>query len=220
MRDGHSACRHVILLRHTRHPIFCASRVWDEHLEHGALLRKTEDAFQNESDAIVKRRTVTNHGVVTAYVSLWQIRAQLQERPPQDVTLRGPESANLTKDEEEVIEKKRGAFVRDGVIPSRFTAYLDAVRSHDLNMTHLATVCWGVLHCGKRPGFLCPGAPNDELYVPLSPEIALCAGTDDREVGPASVAKLNAALLLREKRLLFGHSDDVKAFLTRLSLTP
>jgi hypothetical protein len=68
--------------------VFCTKRVWDEHLEHG-LFEQVERAFQSEVVSIVARGTVVDHQAVTAYASIWQIRAQLADTPLEDVVLRG-----------------------------------------------------------------------------------------------------------------------------------
>jgi hypothetical protein len=128
-----------------------------------------ELAFQHEVASILERATVTDHRAITAYASIWEIRAQFACRPPEDVVLRGISSGPLTKDQEEIIEGKWGAFSRRGSLPGRFAASIEATREHDFNMTRLGSVRWGVLRTSDCPGFVCPGSPAGELYIPLPP---------------------------------------------------
>jgi hypothetical protein len=199
-------------------PIFCAKRVWDQHLEH-SLFRQVEHAFQNEVASILDRATVVSHQAVTAYASIWQIRAQLAGQPPEDVVLNGIPSEHLTKDQEEILEKKHGAFTRGGSLPGRFVAFFDATRGHDINMAKLGDVRWAVLRATARPGFVCPGSPAGELYVPVTPTLALIAGYRDREVAPATVDDLNLSLLAKPPRMIFGHPADIAAFIGRIPTT-
>jgi hypothetical protein len=196
-------------------PVFCVKRVWDERVEHG-LFQQVESAFQNALSAVLERGTVDDHDAITAYASIWQIRAQLGERPPEDVMLNGVPAERLTKEEEEIIEWKRGAFTRDGALQGRFAASIHATRSHDFNMVQLAAVRWGVLRTKDRPGFVCPGAPAGAPYIPVTPTLALVAGHRDREVDRVQIDHLNGSLLSRSSRLIFGHPTEVDALLARI----
>lgn len=197
-------------------PVFCVKRVWDEHLEHG-LFRQVEGAFQNALASVLEQATVVDHGAITAYASIWQIRATLGERRLEDVVLHGVPREQLTKDQEEIIEKKHGAFTRDGSLPSRFAAFLDATRGHNFNMAQLASIRWGVLRTREGPGFVCPGSPARELYIPVTPALALIAGYRDREVSRADIDHLNGPLRSSASGLIFGHPTDVAAVLGQIT---
>lgn len=195
--------------------IFCAKRVWDQRVEHG-LFCKIEAAFQEEVESILQLGTVRNHRAVTAYVSIWQIRAQLAERPPKDVVLHGIPSERLTKDQEEILERKHGAFTRGGSLAGRFAASVDATRGHDIIMSSVGDARWGVLRATEGAGFVCPGSPSGELYIPVTPTLALITRYRDRALTRANVDDVNLSLLAKKPRLIFGHPTDVAAFLARV----
>ena len=148
-------------------PVFCAKRVWDQHLEQG-LFRHVEQVFQNEVRSVLGRgdrgRSPCGHRLRLDLA----IRGSLADTPPEDIVLRdlknGPR--DLTKQQEEIIESKHGAFTRGSSLPARFAAFMDATRGHDFNMLRLDGVRWGVLRTVGCRGFLCPGAPAGQLYIP------------------------------------------------------
>jgi hypothetical protein len=195
--------------------IFCAKRVWDERLEHGGLVRRVERAFQNEIDTVVDRGTVSDYRAITEYVSIWQIRGRLADKPPDDVVLHrlSHSSERLPKDQEETIEAKHGAFERGDSIPGRFVASMEATRDHDINMSQLGGIRWGVLRAKGEHHFVCPGSPAGELYVPVDPTLALIAGRGDSDLSSENVDHLNRSL--KPGSLIFGHPADVEAFLGR-----
>jgi hypothetical protein len=193
--------------------IFCAQRVWDQRLEHGAQTLEIEDAFLAEAEAILKTGRVTNHDAVSAYLSLWQIRSDLREQPPEDVQLAGIEPSGwLTKEQEENVEARHGAFARGNQVPGRFIASLGAITKHDQHMRALAGRRWGVLHARGRLRYICPDRPDRETAIPLTRTRALVAGVSDQDVGDETVADLNRQSLAHASRFIFGHPDDVRAF--------
>ena len=193
--------------------IFCAQRVWDQRLEHGALTRRIEAAFLAESEAILKTGRVTNHDAVTAYLSLWQIRSELCEQPSEDLQLVGIEPSSwLTKEQEENVEARHMAFARGDRVPGRFIASLDAMRKHDQHMHALAGRRWGVLHARGTLRYICPDRPDRELAIPLTRTRALVAGVSDQDVGNDTVADLNRQSRAHASRFIFGYPDDVHAF--------
>jgi len=105
--------------------VFCVKRVWGENLERGHF-RKVEGSFHETVKSALNTGSITNHQSVTAYVTIWQIRAQFAECPPDDVMLQGMDSSplsDLTRDEEEIVEKRVihccGALLsRDGIVRS------------------------------------------------------------------------------------------------------
>jgi hypothetical protein len=133
-------------------------------------------------------------------------------RPPEDVTLVGIESAVLSKDREEILEKKGYSFARGNTVPGRFGASISAIRAYDMAMQALKWTRWGVLRTSAVPGFLCPDRPNNELYIPVSPKIAFIAGHVDRELGAETVSELNRSAVNQALEYTFGHPTDVTAF--------
>jgi hypothetical protein len=208
LRDGHSTAFRA----KPDNDIFCAKRVWDQNLEQG-LFSQVERAFHAVVERTLAIGSVVDHRAVTEYISIWQIRARLANEPPDDVVLNGIRGSALTKDEEEILEKKRYAFARPGgVMPGRFSAFPDALRSHDVTMSRLTDVRWGVLRTKDCAGFVCSDHPANELYIPIAPTVALVAGYKDLVVGAVTVDDLNRSSQQQARRFVFGHPEDVAAF--------
>ncbi|MEI9948239.1 MAG: hypothetical protein WDO74_04495 [Pseudomonadota bacterium] len=195
--------------------VFCAKRVWGQNLEEG-LFSKLEQAFHSAVEGILATGAVVDHRAITEYVSLWRIRAQLAEEPPDDVVLNGISGSSLTKDQEEIVEKKGGMFARDGgVVPGRFGAFLDALRKHAIAMSGLGGIEWGILRARDCAGFICGDRPGNDLYIPIAPSVALVAGYEDLEVGSITVDDLNQSSQKQARSFVFGHPDDIAAFVAR-----
>lgn len=58
------------------------TEIWGDQPEYVALLAKTEAEFVAEVASCVERGTVTSQYAITAYLSMWEIRARLDEDPP------------------------------------------------------------------------------------------------------------------------------------------
>lgn len=193
--------------------IFCAKRVWSEHLEHGVLLAKIEADFLTEVETCISAGTVTSHKAITEYLSMWQIRAQLNAEPPPDVVLRGISGSDLTRDQEELLEKRGYVFARTGgVVPGRNTSYMMALRQHDITMTSLGELSWGVIRAVGPTRFICPDRPDGQAYIPITPGLALVAGLQDEAAADATVRQWNREAYEHCARLVFGHPDDIDVF--------
>lgn len=193
--------------------VFCCKRVWGEHLEHG-LFAKVERSFQVEVDSVLLSQTVKDHLAVSGYVSVWQIRDRLAEQPPDDAVLQGlsDSGAPLTKDQEEILEKKGAAFARRNKVLGRFGVSITATRDHDINMQRLGGIRWGVL-IARNSRLICPDRPDGELCIPITPTIALVAGYADQEIKPATVDDLNRSLLAHARCLAFAAPTDQSVLL-------
>jgi hypothetical protein len=192
--------------------VFCAQRAWSQKAEEGSF-RSVEDAFQVEVDAILSGRgTVSNHRVITAYLSIWQIRAQFALNPPDDLLLQevGEGSGDLTKAEEEIIERKGALFSRGPLVPGRLAAGLSAIRDHDANMVRIGEVRWGVLRgAGSPVGILCPDTPCESLWIPVNRHTVLVVGCADQPLRDATVRDLNESALKQANSWIVGHPEDV-----------
>ncbi len=198
---------------------FCAKRVWDQRLEHGALFRRVEKAFHHEAEHILKQGTVANHSVITEYISLWQLRSNFEAAPPESVEIKGVTNT-LTKEQEENLESRGMMFVRGSTILGRFVASMDMLPRHERNLEQLDGVRWGVMTAQGSSHFICPDHPACELYIPLTRSVALVAGYPDQAVGNVTVDDLNRAAFAQCRRFVFGHPTDMAAFFKTTALTP
>jgi hypothetical protein len=130
--------------------------VWSQQLERGIFLH-AENAFHEVVKSVASGRGIANHDAVTEYFLVWQIRANLAKRPPEDLALNGvSESTPLTRNDEEVLEKKGFAFLRGNVVPGRLNAWFHARRDLDYSMSNLAGTRWGIVRARDGVGFVCP----------------------------------------------------------------
>lgn len=193
--------------------IFCAKRVWGEHLEHGALLSDIEARFLTEVETCISRGTVTSHKAITEYLSMWQVRAQLNAAPPPDVALQGISGSGLTKDQEERLEKKGIGFARvGGVIPGRNSSYMIALRQHDLTMARYGDLLWGVIRVAGPIRFICSDCPGGQAYIPITPDLALVANLLDQIAGDTTIRQWNRESYEHCTRFVFGRPDDINVF--------
>ncbi len=188
--------------------IFCAKRVWDQGSE-ANFFRDIEDRFQDEVDYVVANNKVNRHAAITAYVSIWQIRAELAEEPPEDVALNGLDTAPyLTKAEEELIEQKHGAYARGNVVPGRLSAWIKIRRDYDMAMAKLRDLRWGVLQAPPTRRFICPDRPAHVMYIPVTPTLALAGRLPDVVLSEEHVDQLNRESFGQARVFVFGHPDD------------
>ena len=162
-------------------------------------------------DSILSLGTVLNHRAVSAYFAVWDIRAAFAANPPADMVLNGIEPASLTKDQEEILEKKGVAFLRGNGIPGRLASSPGGIFRFDAAMEKLRDVRWSVLRRVDGPGFVCPDRAVD-LFMPISPDSALLVikgGVRDQDVGPATVNDANRQVWEQACEYVFGLSRDI-----------
>ncbi len=195
--------------------IFCAKRVWSQHLEHGSLLSRIEEAFLTEVESCISTGTVTSDKAITEYCSMWDVRAHFDANPPPDVVLNGVTGSGLTKDQEEVLEKKHAGFVRTGgVVPGRNSSYILALRRHDNTMARYGDLSWRLVRAAGPTRFICPDR-LDHTSIPITPDLALVANLAVTTVDDATVRRWNREAYEHCGRLVFGHPDDIDIFVAQ-----
>jgi hypothetical protein len=193
-------------------PLFCARRVWTQKAE-SRIFKEVEDGFQREVISIISSGTVVDHRAITAYLSIWHIRAQLALNPPEDFVLNGVSEPPLTKDAEEALESAGIGFARGDTIPGRLAAELDAMMQHDFNLKGIGDVYWGVLRGPQTSGLLCPDNPARSRWIPLTRGIVLAAGYSDQALPIEAADHLNRSAFKQAHSWVFGHPKDIQSFL-------
>lgn len=193
--------------------VFCAQRVWSQKAE-ASIFKSVEDAFQREVERAIFLGTVHDHTAVSAYFSIWSIRSRLSSEPPEDWTLNGVGEDSFTKDEEERLEKRGFIFMRGATLPSRLVAQIGIMPEHDHKMKAMRDVRWGVLRGPDALGLLCPDHPGLS-WIPVNRHIILAARRSDHDLPIEAVNFLNQSAFDTAKSLVFGHPDDLRAFLKR-----
>ncbi|BEU95547.1 DUF4238 domain-containing protein (plasmid) [Acidovorax sp. DW039] len=189
--------------------LFCAMRAWDERAEQG-YMREIEDAFQSLAEAIIDGR-VKHVGffekpIVNDFFALWNIRAHRKSQPIADQPIKGnitPER-NLTKDQQELLEKHHIAFIRpDLTIPGRNLAGANIQTNLAIVRDQLTDARWGILKAGEGE-FIVPDNFSNVRIVPLTPTICLVSQSDNDILSLDEVAEINRYAIASRKKYVFA----------------
>lgn len=172
-----------------RSSVFCAKRNWDQKAE-VCLMADIEKSFHDEVNNI-KPFHSRNHSAISEYFILWRIRHNFHISRMDDVVLNGISGSGLTKEAEEVSESKGTLFVRDhGLVPARFMTGIQVLAQLDQQRSGVKGLKWGLLKA--RDGeFIVADCYYAMTFIPISPNLAFCAGYQDMEIDRASVANAN-----------------------------
>lgn len=175
--------------RHKRAKIFCTKRTWDQRAEHGYML-DIETAFHDELDNL-KEFSDRNHEALSRYHLLRRLRHQFHQADCQDLVLNGVTGSGLTKEQEEIVESKGGAFFRDeGVVVSRLVSGLEIQISLDCFWHNYSHIKWGLIQA-KEGEFIVADAYHHVPFMPVSPKMAFLAGAKDQVISRIEIGKLN-----------------------------
>lgn len=195
----------VLQLR-SNNSIFCAKRVWDQKTEAG-IGKHIEDRFQALARAIVSG-TVTTIGIfekriVEEFFSLWRTRHKFRLEGLEDVVLHGVTGDSLTKDQQEILERKHVMYALDGVMKGRLLAGVHVFRYQDQFIHDNKSMRWGIARsCSDE--FIVPDCFDDMMIVPVSPKIAIVADLPDLTLTHDQVVVINQAAISRASGYYFA----------------
>lgn len=188
--------------------LFCAKRVWDQGTEAG-VGKDIEDRFQALVDSILTGYTRVigyfEKTVVEDFFSLWRTRHKLRAEGLEDFKLEGIEGDSLTKDEQEILERKHIMFCREGVMPGRFAArmhvfgYMNTFRNDNQHMQ------WGII-CAGEGEFIVPDCFQDMMIVPVSPKLMIVADQPNSTLTRNEVAVINQTAIDRSTDYYFARN--------------
>ena len=168
---------------------FVAKRAWDQKSEHG-MMADIEKSFHDEVNNL-KSIDQRNHHAISKYFILWRIRHHIAISENQDSDVKGVTGSNLTKEQEENIEKAGGSFFRDnGQVPYRFTNAISLIQQLDEQLAEFANCKWGLLQSEKGE-FVVADCYQGLMLLPISPELAFCVGVDDMIIDTPTLASIN-----------------------------
>jgi hypothetical protein len=178
--------------------IFCASRAWDQRAETG-YMNRIEAEFQEIVDPIVDRKTETlapeRKAAIDRMYALWHMRSRYRELESQEVQLNGNVGSDLTKEQEENLEKNGYMFARkSGTMPARQLNGLELQLRIDNYARDLAAgvTRWGVISA-QSSEFIVPDVPSHGI-IPLTPRLALVQCAPDGMIIERNVAEINQAM--------------------------
>jgi hypothetical protein len=186
-RTGRVSVRAVrrgsIIRAKPNNPMLCARRAWDEGTETG-YMKRIEDAFQKSIDPIVAGTVSTLpaecKGIVDRAYALWYMRARFRSLESQEIHLNGLVGSDLTKEQEENLEKNGYMFARkNGAMPARQLNGIQLrMRVDDYARTLAVGVTrWGVITT-QSGEFIVPDVPVHGV-IPLTPRRALVHSAPD-----------------------------------------
>jgi hypothetical protein len=173
--------------------LFCAKRVWDQRAEHG-YMRKIENEFQDLAKRIVGGLgsiKPIEFNTVTNFFALWYLRAQWKNQPLPPQPVEGVLGEDLTKDQEEILEKKGVVFIRhDQTIHGRSILGGKIQIGIDRIAVRLAGAHWGIFKAIDGE-FIVPDTFARSAIVPVTPNICLVCGKENSMISKPEVAAIN-----------------------------
>jgi hypothetical protein len=198
----------VIRAKKPDNAIFCARRAWDQRAEAG-YMKRIEDDFQKIVGPIVEGKTQTLAPELKAPVdrmyALWYMRSRYRELESQEIQLNGIAGDDLTKEQEENLEKNGYLFTRkSGRIPARQLNGLELQLRIDSYARELAgsLTRWGVIST-QSGEFIVPDVPS-HCIIPLTPRLALIGPAPDGMIVERNVAEINRAMRATSRDYVFA----------------
>lgn len=198
-------CAKVIKVNSSNY-LFCAKRVWDQRTEAG-IGKNIEDRFQDLAESILTDSSkVIGHFekiVVEDFFSLWRTRQKFRVEGLEDLRLEGIEGDSLTKDQQEILERKHVSFFRDGVMPGRFAAQIHVIGYMNTFRENNRDMQWGVVRAGEGE-FIVPDCFQDMMIVPVSPKLMIMADQPNSILTRSEVAVTNQIAIARSTDYYFA----------------
>lgn len=185
--------------------LFCAMRMWDQRAESGFML-SIENAFHEVIDN-PKEFSERNHVAITEYWALWKLRFDYFHRDRRENTsLSGITGDNLTKLQEENIESKHGAFIREGgIIPARFSNGIQIQQAIDMISSLNRATTWGLL-TSTHGDFVVSDNYSELQILPITPTQVFVAKDSDFHISKDSLIMINRESVAASKKLYFARS--------------
>jgi hypothetical protein len=177
--------------------LFCARRAWDQRAEAG-YMKQIEDEFQVIIAPIIDGKleviTPEQKPIIDRMYALWYMRARLRDLEEQEIQLKGIAGDDLTKEQEENLEKNGYMFARKGgKLPARQLNGMQLQMRIDAYARELAAgvTRWGVISA-QSGEFIVPDLPSHTI-IPLSPRLALVGSAPDGVIVEQNLAEINNA---------------------------
>lgn len=187
--------------------LFCARRVWHQNAEVG-YCKRIEDSFQSLGEQILGgynySQSSKDNETVSLFYSLCRLRAELKSNPPE--TIKSPIDllgTVLTKDEEEILEKKGYYFCKEDGMPSQHWAAMQL----QVRISRLipSDTIWGLAQSTNLE-FLVPDSFGDIGIVPLSPTLCFVANSPSGNITDDNVAIINKIAIEKSTEYYFARN--------------
>jgi hypothetical protein len=204
----HQLHRTVVIRAKPDNAVFCARRAWDQRAESG-YMKRIEDDFQKIvgpiADGTAKTLASELRGAVDRMYALWYMRSRHRDLESQEIKLNEISGDDLTKEQEENLEKNGYVFARgSGRMPARQINGIELQFRIESYARDLATrvTRWGVIaaDCGE---FIVPDVPLHGI-IPLTPRLALVQSAPDGMIVERNVAEINKAIKAASQDYFFA----------------
>src|SRR4029077_622141 len=186
--------------------IFCAMRVWDERAESG-YMKGIEDAFQALAEKIIAGAVTVigdHHDTINEFFALWYLRARSKDGDHAEVQIKGVMGDALTKDQEEILEKKGMMFIRQGgIVPARQINGMQLQRYIDFYSEQWKAGRWGIVEA-QSGEFVVPDVPT-HMLIPLTPTLSVVYASLSGKIDVHNLAKINRDLMIASREYFFAH---------------
>jgi len=191
--------------RHKRAKIFCAKRNWDERAERG-YMTTIESNFHSQIDNLVSFQE-RDHKAISEYFALWRLRHKFHLGRIPNAPLAGIQGENLSKEQQEVLEKNGVGFVNEHAeIPARqLTGTQIQIGVMGLMKTTFSEMKWGLLKA-KKGQFLCADGYQELCLIPVSPKFVLAGNLGDKTLDYNEVALVNKQSVESATQFYFAKS--------------
>lgn len=185
---------------------FCAKRAWS-HREETGFMRQIEAAFQPLVEKIltgdVQSFNEDQNSILNEFFALWYMRARHRYLDKQEIQANGITGENLTKDQEEILERKGYAFARKG---GKFLArQLNGMQLQIKTGRYaedIKSTVWGIIRL-QEGEILIPDVPSHSI-IPLTPILCLVANSSGGFITKDNLAQLNYAVREASQEYFFA----------------
>ena len=201
----------------SRDEVFCVQRLWDQRAESG-YMKKIEDAFQKLVDRIVEEKIISfndnENKIICDMYTLWESRIfqreKFLEKETLFIQLNGIQGENLTKNEEEILEKKHGLYINENTEISNRNIIGFQIQRH-IDFSLYSNIKWGIVKSISKE-FIMPSNPitsegsNKTIIFPISSQYCLIPNFNFMYeiVNDEMVDELNNLMMKHAKLFYFG----------------
>jgi len=211
-RDGRVSLCDVLRRRVRRatpkDAVFCARRAWDHGSEAG-FMKSIEDAFQALAvkilDGSVSAIGDEEKRIINEFFALWYMRSRNRNLTSQEIQATGVTGGGLSKDQEEILERRGIMFARTGGrFPARQLNGLE-LRTRTFHYVHngLSATQWGIIQA-QGGEFAVPDVPLHTV-VPLTPAVCLASPAPNGTITKQNLADINRNAVAASQAYFFAH---------------
>jgi hypothetical protein len=170
-------------------------------------MKSIEDPFQDLAGKIIKGVVATigdiEKRIVDEFFALWYMRSRYRSLEAQEWQANGVTGSNLTKDQEENLEKNGMIFSRQGgKFPARqLNGFMLQMRTFRYANDDLPITQWGIIHA-QDGEFIVPDVPTPTV-IPLTPTLCLASPAPNGTIAKQNVADINRAVMEASENYFF-----------------